>query len=211
MKFCGSVLRGRESNGGFMDYSSLSDEELVSLSKSDEGAENFLLLRHKPLVLKFARSLYLTCGDREDLIQEGMIGLFHAIHRYQEDSGIRFVTFAHTCVRNQMLKAVEKGTRKKDIPPEYLISLDDETFREEAWHVTSLGNPEKIVIERENGELLLGKLRDRLSPLEREVLFRYLDGKSYRDIAGELGRTPKSIENALGRIRGKLRDIHAAK
>ncbi len=188
-------------------YDEMSDEELCIASKEDDFAEEYLLIKHKPLVLKLARPLYLTYGEKEDLIQEGMIGLYHAIVRFQPETGAKFSTFAHTCIQHQMFKAIEAGNRKRDIPISSVVSLSDEETLGENAPFGSVNNPEQILIDRETVAHLLETLKDRLSSLELMVLEDYMDGLTYQDIAKKMERPPKSIDNAIQRIKAKMRQV----
>lgn len=191
-------------------YEQLNDEELCRLAADDSGAEEYLLIKYKRLVLKESRSLFLNWGDRDDLLQEGMIGLYRAIQSYRPESGASFVTFATLCVRRQIYNAIEAANRKKNIPLEGYISIDSPEYLEqeqESGHGAGQAGPLEQLIDREEAERLLGELKGKLSPLEKKVLDDYIEGNNYQEIARKLGKTPKSVDNAVTRIKSKFREI----
>lgn len=186
-----------------MDYKEYSDEELICRLRAGESSiEEYLLEKYKPFVKSKSRALFLVGGDREDLIQEGMIGLFKAIRNFQEENGAPFAAFAKLCVERQMYTAIEAAGRQKNAPLNAYISLS-----EEADHLTD-GGIEEAVIEKTSYQQLYEKARTLLSAMENEVLELYLDGKDYTEIAKILGKSDKSIDNALQRIKGKIRKIN---
>ncbi|MCR5530370.1 MAG: sigma-70 family RNA polymerase sigma factor [Lachnospiraceae bacterium] len=193
------------------DYSVLSDEELCETAKKDKNAEEFLLVKHKDLVRFEARNLYLSWGEWDDLLQEGMIGLLQAIRGYSKENGASFVTWAALCVRGKMLNAVTASNRKKHGAMEDYIPLDSPAFQSEdgsgLYGVGRYDNPESQVIQRENAGTLRKKIFDALSKTEAAVFTEYLQGMDYREIATKLNKSPKSIDNTLQRIRRKVREL----
>lgn len=198
-----------------MDYSLVTDEELCDLARrGDEGAESFLLNKYKSLVKSRANKLYIIGGELDDLIQEGMIGLFMAVRSYDESKGTSFATFARLALERRMYNAIRAQNTKKNMPLNNYVSLDmRENHREVGGDNISLlrasenNEPESKLIDRENTDFLMGKLDQELSGYEKEVLKLYMLGKDYKDIGEELDKSPKSIDNALQRIKKKLREI----
>ena len=189
-------------------YQNMSDEELIAALRSGEKEiTDYLMDKYKSLVKKKAKALYLIGGETDDLIQEGMIGLFQAVRDYQPDKNTLFSTFANLCVVRQLCKAIEVSGRKKHKPFNAYVSLsgDDSPFLE--GFDFRKQNPETIVIDRENTEQMRNKIRECLSEFENEVLDLYLEGKTYTQIAVLMEKTPKSIDNALQRIRGKIKEL----
>ena len=189
-------------------YQNMSDEELIAALRSGEKEiTDYLMDKYKSLVKKKAKALYLIGGETDDLIQEGMIGLFQAVRDYQPDKNTLFSTFANLCVVRQLCKAIEVSGRKKHKPLNAYVSLSgDDSPLLEAFDF-SQQNPETIVIDRENTEQMRNKIRECLSEFENEVLDLYLEGKTYTQIAVLMEKTPKSIDNALQRIRGKIKEL----
>ena len=181
---------------------SLDDEALIRLMRQGEkGISDYLLEKYKGLVLKKARKLFLAGGETDDLIQEGMIGLFQAIRDYQEGREASFQTFAGLCIDRQMYKAIKNSNRQKNMPLNAYVSLSAE--EEEALLGQSQDSPETILIDQEMAKEETSRLFEGSSRLEEEVLALFLQGESYEDIAKALGRTTKSVDNALRRIREK--------
>ena len=194
-------------------YAGLPDEEIVEEARESVGgaAEEYLLNKYKNLVRSKARSYFLVGADHEDIIQEGMIGLFKAIRDYRPDKLSSFRAFAELCVTRQIITAIKTATRQKHIPLNSYVSLnkpiyDDESDRtlQDVIAGGKAGNPEDLIIGREDFMSIESKLSQTLSPLEWRVLTDYLDGKSYQEIADSLGRHVKSIDNALQRVKRKL-------
>ena len=187
------------------------DNELIArIREGDELAEDVLATRYVQLVKKCARPYFLAGGDHEDLIQEGMIGLFKAIRDYRSDREASFFHFAELCINRQLYSAVEASNRKKHVPLNTYVSFYSQTTEEgkslaETLLTDQMDDPEQLVIEQENFTAFWEQLREQLSALERQVLDAYLEGKNYRQIAEELGKSPKTIDNALSRIKGKIR------
>lgn len=178
----------------------MNDEELVRLFQNgDEEAGDRLLEKYKPLVLRFSRARFIPGGDRDDLIQEGMIGLYKAMRDFREGRGASFSTFAALCVDRQILRAIEASGREKNRALNDAVGFTGDEEEGRGFDVS----PEQILIEREEEEERLRQLRSRLSPLESQVLDLFLDGMDYKEIAAKLGKSPKSVDNALQRIRKK--------
>ncbi|MEF2575394.1 MAG: RNA polymerase sporulation sigma factor SigH [Eisenbergiella sp.] len=195
-------------------YEECTDEELIqSLRDGDGRVMDFLMEKYKGLVRSKAKSMYLLGADGEDLIQEGMIGLFKAVRDYDAGRDASFFTFADLCISRQMYTAVQASTRKKHAPLNRYVSLSQEAFQEDENggrvvfepEDSRERNPEELVIARENVELLEKTIEKELSPLEKQVLDLHLTGMGYVQIARVLGRDAKSTDNALQRIRGKLK------
>ncbi len=195
-----------------------SDEELIiSLRDGDARAIEVIIDRYKELVRKKAGSMFILGADRDDLIQEGMIGLYNAVRDYDAGRDASFYTFADLCVSRQMYKAVEAGNRKKHAPLNSYVSIyDDEKESDSSGDGSALlekilsetgKSPEDMVIDREQTQILEQKIYDSLSDFERKVLNLRLTGLEYTDIARILGRDAKSTDNALSRIKAKVRKI----
>lgn len=190
------------------NYEQFTDEELIErLRKGEQELEDYLMEKYKGMVLKKAHAMFIVGGEREDLIQEGMIGLFRALRDYQPGKSATFSTFANLCVERQIYKAIEMSGRLKNKPLNSYISLSEE----ESPILDSLAfeqqDPEAIVIDRENVNVMQEKIRQHLSLFETQVLDSYLEGMTYTQIAEVMGKSPKSIDNALQRIRGKIREF----
>lgn len=191
-------------------YSQYTDEELCAMSSEDRLAEEHLLIKYKPMVRREARSLFLTWGDREDLIQEGMIGLYRAIRSYRADVGAHFSTFARRCILAQMYNAITMANRKKNLPMREYVSFDSPEFlyqEESTYRGYGPENPEQICIAEEEAKQLQERLMARLSSFEQQVFDDYIAGMHYTDIADKMGKSSKSIDNAIQRIRSKMRTI----
>ena len=187
-------------------YSKYSDEELIQRLRAGEtGIADYLIEKYKYLVRRKARAMFLIGGDTDDLIQEGMIGLFKAVRDYHPGKEASFVTFAQMCIDRQIYSAVQSSNRQKHRPLNTYISLsqeDEESPLAQAWVET----PEEIIIDRENTRALEDEIKSALSPMENTVLNYYLEGKSYADIGMLMDKNPKSVDNALRRIRTKIRN-----
>ena len=187
-------------------YSKYSDEELIQRLRAGEtGIADYLIEKYKYLVRRKARAMFLIGGDTDDLIQEGMIGLFKAVRDYHPGKEASFVTFAQMCIDRQIYSAVQSSNRQKHIPLNSYVSLNQEEEGSPIWEL-SVENPESIVIDQENARDLQQKFMGFLSPMERKVLDLYLRGEGYVEIARILNKSPKSIDNALQRIRSKIRE-----
>ncbi|MEC0664585.1 RNA polymerase sporulation sigma factor SigH [Priestia flexa] len=188
------------------------DEEVVELvHKGDIDALEYLIHKYKNFVRAKARSYFLIGADREDIIQEGMIGLYKAIRDFREDKLTSFKAFAELCITRQIITAIKTATRQKHIPLNSYVSLDKPIYDEESDRTlldvisgTKVMNPEELLINREKFDDIELKMAELLSDLERKVLVLYLDGRSYQEISEDLNRHVKSIDNALQRVKRKL-------
>lgn len=198
-----------------IQFHSVTDEQMVAAARNgDDDAVDFLLEKYKGLVRKKARSLYLIGGDKDDLMQEGMIGLYKAIRSYDSGKNVSFYNFATLCITRQLYTVIKASNRQKNIPLNTYVSLyapasgndeeNGEAFFVDGWAEDEQANPEDIVIDRESALSLEQKLNTRLSKMERGVLQLFLSGMVYTEIAKTMGKSPKSIDNALQRIRKKL-------
>ncbi|ABI69642.1 RNA polymerase sporulation sigma factor SigH [Syntrophomonas wolfei] len=193
-------------------YLEMCDEEIVDLAQlGDQFAIEFLMDKYKNFVRAKARSYFLIGADKEDIIQEGMIGLFKAIRDYKMDKLTSFRAFAELCITRQIITAIKTATRQKHIPLNSYVSLNKPIYDEESERTlmdilstTRISNPEEIVISREEFIFIEKKIGEILSSLEWKVLMAYLEGKSYHEIAIDLKRHVKSIDNALQRVKRKL-------
>ncbi len=193
-------------------YRDRPDEEVVELChQGDDMAEEYLLDKYKNFVRSKARSYFLIGADHEDIVQEGMIGLYKAIRDYRPEKLSSFRAFAELCITRQIITAIKTATRQKHIPLNSYISLNKPLYDEESDRTLldvlvegRVSNPEEIIINREDLVNIHEKINDVLSGLEQDVLNAYLDGKSYQEIAAALGRHVKSIDNALQRVKRKL-------
>ena len=194
------------------DFESMTDEQVVVLAQETDGpALEYLLNKYKNFVRTKARSYFLIGADHEDIVQEGMIGLYKAIRDYKAERLSSFRAFAELCVTRQIITAIKTATRQKHIPLNSYISLNKPIYEEDSDRplldvITEEGmsNPEEMIIDREDLSVIEGKIGQMLSDLEKEVLVRYMEGKSYVEIADEMHRHVKSIDNALQRIKRKL-------
>lgn len=195
------------------DYRQYSDEELlVRLREGEGGITDYLMNKYKGLVRNKAKSMYILGADNEDLIQEGMIGLFKALRDYDSGRDASFATFADLCVSRQMYTAVQASRRQKHIPLNTYVSLNgsvgrdgDEEELSEMLAARFEQSPEEVLIDRENVVLLEKTIERELSTFEKQVLDLYLTGMGYQQIAKVLGRDDKSTDNALQRLKNKLR------
>lgn len=191
------------------------DEELlVRLKNGDREAESELYERYKQTVRSRARTYFLIGADHEDLVQEGMIGLYRAVLEYDPEKAASFHSFADLCITRQILTAIKRASRKKHGPLNSYVSLNRPVFEKES-EVTLLdmvqnlkvSDPEEQYIGQENLEQLQQIIQEQLSDLERKVLGLYLEGRSYREIAELLQKTPKAIDNAIQRVKRKLEPL----
>lgn len=192
-------------------YRDMTDEQLITnLRAGDMSIMDYILNKYKPLVLSKANAMYLIGGDTDDLIQEGMIGLFKAIRDYRVEKEASFFHFAELCITRQIYSAVEASNRKKHVPLNTYVSFYSQSGEEgkslaETLSGDIMDNPEQLIINQENLQLFWENLRERLSVMERQVLDEYLSGLNYRQIAEKMGKSPKAIDNALSRIKSKIR------
>jgi RNA polymerase sporulation-specific sigma factor len=188
------------------------DEEIVELvHKGDSDALEYLIHKYKNFVRAKARSYFLIGADREDIVQEGMIGLYKAIRDFREDKLTSFKAFAELCITRQIITAIKTATRQKHIPLNSYVSLDKPIYDEESDRTlmdvisgAKVMDPEELIINQEEFDDIELKMAELLSDLERKVLVLYLDGRSYQEISEELNRHVKSIDNALQRVKRKL-------
>ena len=194
------------------DYAHLTDEEVVHLcQQGDSLAQEYVFNKYKNFVRSKARSYFLIGADHEDIVQEGMIGLYKAIRDYRPDKLSSFRAFAELCITRQIITAIKTATRQKHIPLNSYVSLNKPLYDEESDRTLldviiegRASNPEELIIGQEDLSSIHAKIDEVLSSLEQEVLRSYLDGKSYQEIADNLGRHVKSIDNALQRVKRKL-------
>lgn len=203
-----------ENETGFLSarYQPMTDEQVVELChQGDSEAEEYLLNKYKNFVRAKARSYFLIGADHEDIVQEGMIGLYKAIRDFKPEKLSSFRAFAELCITRQIITAIKTATRQKHIPLNSYVSLNKPLYDEESDRTLldvimegRISDPEELIINRENLGNIHNKISEVLSSLEQEVLQAYLDGKSYQEIADALGRHVKSIDNALQRVKRKL-------
>lgn len=193
----------------------LEDEEIIELiHQGNSYALNHLILKYKNFVRAKARTYFLVGADKEDIVQEGMIGLYKAIRDYDGDKLSSFKAFAELCITRQIITAIKTATRQKHIPLNSYVSLDRPIYDEESDRTlldviagSKAIDPQELLVNRENmGDMEL-KLSDLLSELEKQVLQLYLDGRTYQEISIELKRHVKSIDNALQRVKRKLEHL----
>lgn len=188
----------------------MTDEQLALKAQSgDESSVNELLTKYKPLVSKLSRSYFLTDGDSEDILQEGMIGLYKAIRHYDKNKNTSFKTFASTCIKHQLQSAIKIASAEKHKVLSTALSIndpsqDDEDGELEIYIPSSLPSPDDKLLERERMSEIKQKIKEVLSSLELEVLSLYLKGYNYNEISSISKLSKKSIDNALTRIKNKL-------
>ena len=193
-------------------FEDLLDDELIELvHNGDSDALDFLITKYRSFVRMKARSYFLIGADKEDIIQEGMIGLYKSIRDYRGDKLASFRAFAELCITRQIITAIKTATRQKHIPLNSYVSLDKPIFDEESDRTlmdvisgSVIDDPEELMIHREDFDYMEEKMSEILSELEQQVLALYLDGQSYHEISEELNRHVKSIDNALQRVKRKL-------
>ena len=199
-------------------YQNETDEMLIErLRDGERDITDYIMNKYKNLVRSKAKSMYILGADNEDLIQEGMIGLFKAIRDYDAGRDASFFTFADLCISRQMYTAVQASNRKKHMPLNSYISLyatshEEENGRESEEFINFLGldtqkDPEQLLIDKENVLSLEKKIEEELSAFEKQVLDLYLTGMTYTQIARVLGRDEKSTDNALQRMKAKIRKV----
>jgi RNA polymerase sporulation-specific sigma factor len=193
-------------------YQLMIDEEVVEFAREgDNEALEFLINKYKNFVRAKARSYFLVGADREDIIQEGMIGLYKAIRDFRTDKLSSFRAFAELCITRQIITAIKTATRQKHIPLNSYVSLNKPVYEEDSDRTlldiissSKVADPEEMIISREEYYDIEEKMGEILSSLEWKVLMSYLEGKSYQEIAEDLNRHVKSIDNALQRVKRKL-------
>jgi RNA polymerase sporulation-specific sigma factor len=204
-----SLNAQREACGG---YHLMLDEEVVEFAREgDEFALEYLINKYRNFVRAKARSYFLIGADREDIIQEGMIGLYKAIRDFRMDKLSSFRAFAELCITRQIITAIKTATRQKHIPLNSYVSLNKPIYDEDSDRTlldvisgSKISDPEELIISREEFDDIEEKMGEILSSLEWKVLMSYLEGKSYQEIAEDLKRHVKSIDNALQRVKRKL-------
>lgn len=193
-------------------YGLLEDEEVIELVHVGQSdALDYLINKYRNFVRAKARSYFLIGADREDIVQEGMIGLYKAIRDYKEDKLSSFKAFAELCITRQIITAIKTATRQKHIPLNSYVSLDKPIYDDESDRTlmdvisgAKVLDPEELIINQEKFDDIEVKMAELLSDLERKVLALYLDGRSYQEISEDLNRHVKSIDNALQRVKRKL-------
>lgn len=193
-------------------YTEMIDEELVDSAKlGDDRASEFLINKYRNFVRVKAKAYFLIGADREDIIQEGMIGLYKAIRDFRKDKLSSFRAFAELCITRQIITAIKTATRQKHIPLNSYISLNKPIYDEDSDRTLldvissiKVSDPEELFINQEASATMRARIRKNLSDLEHRVLNAYLEGKSYQEMANELNRHVKSIDNALQRVKRKL-------
>jgi len=213
------VVFGLYNELDMFNFKTLSDDDVVQLAKSDNPmALEYLIYKYKNFVRSKARSYFLIGADRDDIIQEGMIGLFKAIRDYDKDKLTSFKSFAEICITRQIITAIKSATRQKHMPLNSYVSLNKPVYEEESDRTlmdiisaSSDIDPMELFIGREDMDLMENKIGEVLSELEMEVLMSYIDGRTYLEIAETLNRDVKSIDNALQRVKKKLERYLAIK
>ncbi len=209
----GDAMRFNTQYDLYGSFENMSDEEIVLDAKDNNNtiALDYLINKYRNFVRAKARSYFLIGADREDIIQEGMIGLYKAIRDFRTDKLSSFRAFAELCVTRQIITAIKTATRQKHIPLNSYVSLNKPIYDEDSDRTlldvlsgSKISDPEDLVISREEFIDIEEKMGEILSDLEWKVLMAYLDGKSYQEIAVELERHVKSIDNALQRVKRKL-------
>lgn len=191
-----------------MNYNDFTDEELIEMLRNGENeVEDFIMRKYMPLVRKCTNPMYLIGGEKEDLIQEGMMGLMKAVRDYDAERETSFFTFAELCITRHLHSKIKASNRKKHLPLNNYISFSDQDAAEgvdlELMITEQTISPEQMLIEKERKEEFFHKLEEKLSPMEKKVLYLSLEGNNYLQIAEILQKPSKSIDNALQRIRGK--------
>ena len=198
-----------------MEDCTYTDEQLIQmLRKGDEEAERQLYERYKQTVRSRAHTYFLIGADHEDLVQEGMIGLYKAVRDYLPDKQASFRSFAEICITRQMITAIKTATRQKHQPLNSYVSLSRPAYDENSEQTladvvlgSSCMNPEELIINKESYTACERAISKALSKLEHKILSLYLEGKSYQEISEQIGKSPKSIDNALQRVKRKLERI----
>ncbi|KXS43167.1 MAG: RNA polymerase sporulation-specific sigma factor [Candidatus Frackibacter sp. T328-2] len=193
----------------------MTDDEIVKCAqKGSQLAIEYLLKKYKNFVQNKARSYFLVGADRDDIVQEGMIGLYKAIRDYRIDRLASFRAFAELCITRQIITAIKAATRQKHQPLNSYVSLNKPIYNQESTRTLldvlqgeKLTNPEDLFISQEAYELLETSIKEMLSDLEKNVLLEYLKGKTYEEIAKALDRHVKSVDNALQRVKRKLEEF----
>jgi RNA polymerase sporulation-specific sigma factor len=208
-------LKGNAQEAEYEDLTKLEDDELIGIFHNGHTkAQEVLLKRYKNFVLAKSRSYFLVGADREDIVQEGLIGLYKAIRDYRIDRLASFRAFAELCITRQIITAIKAATRQKHQPLNSYISLNKQIYNQESDRTlldvlkgSKLTNPEQLFVSKETYDLIENKINEMLSELEFDVLQEYLKGKSYQAIADTLDKHVKSIDNALQRVKRKLEEF----
>ena len=193
-------------------YKQMTDEQLIEkLREGDSGIIDYLMEKYKNTVRKEANAMYLLGGENDDLIQEGMIGLFKAVQDYDLKQGASFFSFANLCITRQMYSAIEASRRKKHGPLNSYVSFyeqgEDESSLADTMEAGGESNPEELFVSQEYVRILQSRLEESLSDLENRVLYLHLMGTDYKTIARLLDKSPKTVDNALQRIKNKTEKI----
>ncbi|MBM7557849.1 RNA polymerase sporulation sigma factor SigH [Halanaerobacter jeridensis] len=199
----------------YSDYRDMTDDEVVDLAQEGNAlAFEYLIKKYKNFVKARSNSYFLIGADSDDIVQEGMIGLYKAIRDYKKEELASFFSFAELCITRQIITAIKTATRQKHQPLNSYVSLDKPIFHADSNRTlldvlegSKLDNPERLVVSDEIYDILESNIQNMLSELELKVLQEYLKGRSYQDIANSLGRHVKSVDNALQRVKKKLEDL----
>ncbi len=193
------------------NYNILTDEELVKMAQEGSAtAEEFLISKYKELAKRKSSAYFIIGGDKEDVVQEGMIGIFKAIREYRDDKNASFKTFAELCINRQIISAIRKANLGKHKILNESLSLNQETSEseekpiEERFALNKCEDPESLMLLKEITEFLRADSGEIFSPLEKNILDRMLLGKGYREIAAEIRRSNKTVDNAMQRIKKKI-------
>lgn len=198
-----------------MDYDRMTDEQLIEkLRLGDKEITDYIMEKYKGLVRQNAKAMYLLGGENDDLIQEGMIGLFKAVQDYNPEAGTSFYSFAQLCISRQIYTAMKAARRKKHIPLNSYVSLYAEEENQEGRmplaetiEAGAESNPEEALLGKEYARAFEEELKERLSKLENRVLYLHLLGMDYLTIADIIGKSPKTVDNALQRIKAKAKEL----
>ena len=200
------------SDENYIEFKDKPDEEVVlEAQKGNNRAQEYLIAKYENFVKSKAKSYFLIGADKEDIYQEGMIGFYKAIRDFKPDKFTSFKAFAEICVTRQIITAIKTATRQKHIPLNTYVSLNKPIYEDESDRTLidvlssiAISDPEELIISQEQLKFIEEEIARVLSELELEVLTSYLDGKSYQEIASDLDRHEKSIDNALQRVKRKL-------
>jgi RNA polymerase sporulation-specific sigma factor len=206
---------GSTSKKQYLDYLDMVDEEIVELAKKgDVKAEEYLINKYQNYVKSKIKTYFLIGAEKDDLYQEGMIGLYKAIRDFKPETLVSFRAFAEICITRQIITAIKTATRQKHIPLNSYISLNKPVYDEESDRTlmdvlatVHISDPEEVIISKEQRKKIEKKIYENLSVLELEVLKNYLRGKSYQEIACDLDREAKCIDNALQRVKRKIEKL----
>lgn len=211
----GYTLNTQSQTQGYTNFEELPDEQVAELARDNNAyAQEYLLNKYKNFVRAKARSYFLIGADREDIVQEGMIGLYKSIRDFKVSKLTSFRAFAELCITRQIITAIKTATRQKHRPLNSYVSLNKPVYDEESDRMLidvlssgKVSNPEDIFIGKEDFSTIETKMGKMLSPLEMKVLQKYIEGKSYLEISDELERSVKSVDNALQRVKNKLEKL----